>query len=334
MYYSEFYIIGSVFKIVLGGQYKMAEKLTLEFCKEYAEKEGYILNDGIYVNSKTDMEFIHNTLECGNKFNMKWNTFANGRRCPKCGNTKKGQSKKPAILYCKEKSLDSGYILKNNNYENSYLKMTFYHVECSTCFQMSWNDFNDGHRCPKCSIKISSILRRDKMRDRKIFSEKIGYVLLDEEWVKNSEYSIFLHKKCNRTFSMTWSNFKQGHGCPLCSNIEKDSRVAILLKKYFSINYNAILEYKECINPSTNYYLPYDIYLNLDNKKYYIEVQGEQHYKQNRKWHSNKKDFEYQMYKDKLKQDHAEKNGIFIEIDLRKRKITTEEWIQFIESHF
>lgn len=122
-----------------------------------------------------------------------------------------------------------------------------------------------------------------------------------------------------------------------------ESFIAFKLKKYFVKNYNAETEYKILKNPNTNYWLPYDIYIFTgENPKIngiYIEINGKQHYykgnfnklEAKKKNTTSKKVLEYQKYRDNLKKEFAEKNGIYIEIDLRKIE-TTEKAILYIEN--
>lgn len=107
-----------------------------------------------------------------------------------------------------------------------------------------------------------------------------------------------------------------------------ESMVASELKQYCIEKYDAIPEYKIVRNPITGYYLPYDIFV---PNNIFVEIQGLQHYY----WDSSFgirtiDDFEYSLYKDKIKKLYAEKNGIFIEIDLRKIK-TVQEAIAILE---
>lgn len=87
------------------------------------------------------------------------------------------------------------------------------------------------------------------------------------------------------------------------------------LKIYLSRKYSAKLEFRECINPKTGYFLPYDIYIPM--YKTYIEVNGSQHYHLHDRYHKNKEDLEYQKYKDQVKKEHAERNGFFIVLKLQ-----------------
>ena len=105
----------------------------------------------------------------------------------------------------------------------------------------------------------------------------------------------------------------------------RESKIATQLKKYYSENYNTILEYPILINPKTSYPLPYDIFL----KDYdaFIEIQGGQHYEFVPFFHVNQDGFLYQKKKDRMKKKYAVDNGIFIEVDLR----VVENYVQGIE---
>lgn len=108
----------------------------------------------------------------------------------------------------------------------------------------------------------------------------------------------------------------------------RESIISTDLKHYFKIKYNAIIEHKIFRNPETNSYLPYDIYLPKEN--IFIEVHGQQHYKFDSYFHKTMDRFNSSKHRDRLKRNFARKNGIYIEIDLRKTE-TTKEAINIIE---
>jgi hypothetical protein len=105
------------------------------------------------------------------------------------------------------------------------------------------------------------------------------------------------------TVTMDELHFYHSHG---------ESILASLAKAYFVKNYSAIVEYNECKNPKNGRFLPYDVFIPKYN--IYIEINGSQHYNIERKYHKKQEDFEYQLYKDKIKKEHAERNGYFVEI--------------------
>lgn len=119
------------------------------------------------------------------------------------------------------------------------------------------------------------------------------------------------------------------NGLQSCGCLQGESLVASRLKVYFIEHFSAVSEYKVFRNPRTNLYLPYDIY--LPNENIFIEIQGQQHYKKTTLYHKTDEDFEYQQNKDALKREYAEKQGTYIEIDLRQND-NVEEWITYIEN--
>lgn len=107
-----------------------------------------------------------------------------------------------------------------------------------------------------------------------------------------------------------------------------ESVMAIELKKYFKTNHDAISEYSPIRNPKTNHPLYFDIY--IPAKRVFIEVNGEQHYSINKFFNKLDNNFENQKYRDKIKRDFAKRNGIYIEIDLRKHT-DIKKTIEYIE---
>lgn len=122
-------------------------------------------------------------------------------------------------------------------------------------------------------------------------------------------------------------NLTNGHtiscGCVI------ESKIATDLKQYYIKNYKAQTEFKIFKNPETGHYLPYDIY--LPNYNIFIEIHGEQHYIFKKYFHKTKKGFKYCKKLDKIKMEYAKKNGVYIEIDLRKIK-TTKIAIKYINN--
>lgn len=114
-----------------------------------------------------------------------------------------------------------------------------------------------------------------------------------------------------------------------------ESLIASELKSYYVKKHNAEKEYKVLKNSKTNHWLPYDIYIPCgENSKIngiYIEVHGEQHYRFVTGWHKTRDSFEYNKQLDRKKRKFARKNGIYVEVDLRKIK-TTEQAIEYIET--
>jgi len=122
------------------------------------------------------------------------------------------------------------------------------------------------------------------------------------------------------------TNLKSG-GTISCGCL-KESFIASGLKVYCKRKYNAKMEHNLFKNPETNHWLKCDIF--LPNEKVYIEVHGEQHYRFLEFFHKTEDNYQKTRNRDKIKKKYMKKNGLYIEIDLRKKK-SLEDWIVYIE---
>ena len=196
----------------------MPIKLTYEEVKEYIESFGYKLLSNEYKNSKTKLE-----IECpkGHVFEMRFNSFKNGARCPKCAGTKK-------ITYEEAKSYIESfdYRLISNEYINNKTKLK---MKCPKDheFEMRFDHFKRGIRCPICGGT-----HRLDYNYVKSYIESFGYELLSTKYINNRTK---LRIKCNKkhTFEVNFNNFKNGSRCPYCngSNVK--------------LTYNEVKEYIE-----------------------------------------------------------------------------------------
>lgn len=182
--------------------------------------------------------------------------------------------------------------------------------------------------CGCYNLEMLKKIQAKKIKD--ISGNRYGHLTIIEMLKDRTRRGRILWKckcDCGNIIEVESGNLKNGH-TKSCGCIS-ESYIASKLKEYFIKYYSAISEYKEFINPHTNYPLPYDIY--VPKYKFYIEIQGHQHYQYVSRFHKDVKDLEYQKEKDRMKKKHAKKNGTFIEIDLRKNK-TVEEWIDYIKN--
>jgi hypothetical protein len=188
-----------------------------------------------------------------------------------------------------------------------------------------------GDKLRKGETKSCGCIRLDDLKG-KVFGKLI--VNSQEGFDKWGSSLWLCFCECGNKIIVKSGNLKNGHtkSCG-CLN---ESFIASETKKYFIKKYNAKIEYKIFINPDTNQWLRYDIYI---NPYVFIEINGRQHYElggfhflQSEKNNTNPKDeFEYQKKKDRMKRKFARKNGTYIEVDLRKIK-TVEQAIIYIEN--
>ena len=124
------------------------KKKTIEEMEAVIELgDEYKLLSEEYINNQSKLEILHKF--CGDVFQMTWSAFQQGQRCPGCCGTLKLtiEKIKPAI------ELGDEYKLLSEEYIGAHFKLEILHESCGDVFQMCWNTFSKGHRCPKCWIK-------------------------------------------------------------------------------------------------------------------------------------------------------------------------------------
>ena len=126
---------------------------TIEEIKPAIELgDEYELISEEYIGAHSKLEILHKF--CGDVFQMSWNCFNRGHRCPGCSNKKRGLKLTLPFETIKTK-IDSvkNYKLLSEEYINARSKLKILHESCGDVFQMSWNTFNHRQRCPGCAIK-------------------------------------------------------------------------------------------------------------------------------------------------------------------------------------
>jgi hypothetical protein len=127
-------------------------KPTIEFIRSEFEKEGYVLLDDVYINSRQKLSY---TCPQDHKHNVSWDDWQQGRRCPYCNIGKKGNNIKLAIESIRSEFEKEGYILLTTVYVNCSQKLKYI---CPNGHQHSiiWGSWQRGRRCPICAnIKMS-----------------------------------------------------------------------------------------------------------------------------------------------------------------------------------
>lgn len=111
------------------------------------EKNGYAVY-GKYVNNRSNLTFI-----CPNKHKWvtTWKSFNSGNRCPECGRSEVGKKLAVPLDYIKNAFEYEGYSISSEvEYKNNKDKFL---VTCPKGhdWNVCWNDFQQGHRCSRCS---------------------------------------------------------------------------------------------------------------------------------------------------------------------------------------
>lgn len=311
----------------------MRKKLTFEYIKEKVELSGeYELISEEYLGNKEKLEVKH--LKCGRVFLTALSTLNQGGGCKICGYERGSVKRRTSIEVCRKEATERGYVLLSKTFKNSRTKMKFKHIKCGNVVYIQWRSFHtNGTGCKFCYGKV-----KPKLTFCVAKASSRGYELLNKRYSNNRTKMKFKHLKCGRTFMMTWHDFngKRNQGCPHCASEQKESKIATELKEYYIKYMNAVPEARLLKNPKTNVFLRFDIFIPKSERtknSFFIEIHGNQHYEYSKVWHRTIENFEYSKKKDKMKKKYAEKNGIYVEIDLRKIK-TTEEAIKYIDGFY
>lgn len=183
-------------------------------------------------------------------------------------------------------------------------KLTFKCEKCNNTFKRNVYEFFKSQKCPYCEGMISK-------HDKDTFIKKmqvhniIDYELIGE-FKGTSVSTLFKHKKCGFIWKTTPGNILSGHGCPKCKMSEGETYIANLLSE-MDINYFSQYKFKN----SSISNLPFDFYIEKDNKKFCIEYQGEQHYK-SIDYFGGEEKFLKQKNNDSKKKEFCQRNNIIL----------------------
>ena len=184
---------------------KIHELVGDEYCK---------LND-VYKGTRIKFPIKHKL--CGHEYEIAWDTFKQGARCPKCsGNIKLTNEE---IVERMHELVDDEYCKLDDIYINANAKFPIKHNTCGNEYEVSWHNFQKGSRCPKCSgnIKLTNLDVIQRM-----------YELVDDEYTKLNDIYVnadtkfpIKHNTCDHEYEVSWGNFQRGKRCPKCSGVMK-----------------------------------------------------------------------------------------------------------------
>lgn len=260
-------------------------KLTYDQVKQDIEKTGYKLLSTEYVNNVTKLKMMCTE---GHIFEMTYGNFYTGYRCAICNGQKHTYS------YVKDFIEDKDYKLLSTEYVNNVTKLK---IQCPEghIFEMRYNDFQSGCRCPVCNGNKK--LTYDQVKQ--IIENVTGYKLISTEY-KNAHSKIKMMCTEGHTFEMRYNSFRAGSRCPECNKENVTSKGEKEIVQYVSSIYNGNIienDRSTIVNHLTGKNLELDIYLPDINKA--IEYNGLY-------WHSGR----YQKIKDKIKRDQCKSLGI------------------------
>jgi hypothetical protein len=189
---------------------KKQRKNFLDVKQEF-KKRNYILltEENEYKNSKIKLNCI---CPKGHKHSIRWNSFQQGQGCPYCAKNKIDFSE------IKQEFEKRNYKLltEEKNYKNTHQKLKYI---CPNGHEgyISWANFQRGQDCFIERYILSSEKQRKNYQEIKQEFEKRNYKLLTKEKdYKNCYTKLKYICPSGHEGSITWGNFQQGCGCPIC----------------------------------------------------------------------------------------------------------------------
>jgi len=293
----------------------MRKRWTGEMVREFVESEGYelvIVPNWDWVKSSDRI-----WVSCGHheKYDVSWDKFYSNRRCPKCANKKRNESKtfSHEKICRKINELDSNYYVCKDSprYRNAKTKLK---LSCGKHFYyVNWIGFMIGNRCPHCSGSY-------KYNHQEICEEvnklDMNYKVCDNSpKYKNCHTKLKLyHSTCGNKFDVTWNEFRNGRRpCGCYSN----SKNEILIRDYLKekgISFKEQVKFNNLVSDKGNK-LRYDFGIYREDKlSFLLEYDGEQHFRPATfggiSQEQAEENFTKQQYHDKLKNDYAKENNI------------------------
>lgn len=237
-------------------------------------------------------------------------------------------------------------LLENNEYKDAKSRLNLFCKICKDYPTMNWSNIMQRFGCGVCNGKQVGLYHNLAIQRPDIAKEwhpsKNGSLAPEDVSYGSGKKVWWVCKNGHNYFSSIDNRTCSGESCNVCSDSQKESKIATEIKDYIINKYHAKEEYKIVRNPETNRFLSFDVYIfGGENSKIngiYIEIHGIQHYKKTywndgeaeRKGITPEEEFKYRESLDNIKRIFAKKNGVYVEVDLRKIK-NTEQAIELIE---
>jgi len=277
----------------MGDDFMKSDKITSleKFKKQVFDLVGneYTIFGGDYINNKSKISIRHNM--CGHEYEVSYNSFVSQkRRCPICAMEKRKKSvienNPPQTEFCKlvRETTNNEYSVLGK-YINNKTKIRMRHNKCGHEYEVRPNDFQQGYRCPACSI-LEKESRGIKFIKKYLKKKKIKYeieIKLDKSTKKFDffipefdliiEYdgsqhfklnrSSFFESSFNRTLRNDWiknklcldlnySLLRIGYKCSM-ADIEK-ILTDLLIRNKFYLNSNCYYSQNGIIYNKSEYY--------------------------------------------------------------------------------
>lgn len=253
-------------------------------------------------NSPTDV--VVKCKVCGN---IRHTTSDNILRygCRKCGFVLSATKQSLGL----DKFIKKANIVHNNKYDYSQTVYKSYHDKLRICcpkhglFLQDPSHHLRGHGCPICSGSYQRTTEDFIKKAKAVHGEKYDYS--KSVYTRNDEPLIITCKKHGDFKQVPYAHVDLKCGCPKCAASHGEQEIINYLK---NINVEYVHQYFVNINSKK---VVVDFKIDIKGEVYFIEYNGEQHYRPIKYFGGNEK-FEKQQKRDSDLRDYCKENKIHL----------------------
>lgn len=197
----------------------MARKLTIDQARQIFEASGFELRSHTYVSSKEPLAY--RCRHCGYEGSTRLEYVKAGNGCPRCWETRRGQSLKHSLDFVRDKFSDKKLDLLAESYTDSKTPLPYRCRECGHKGQLRFNDLLNGSGCRQCGIRRGVSLRRLDFETLKRDLDSRGIELLSKksEYVNSETKLLARCKECRKVWRARAHDLRNaGSGCPDCGH--------------------------------------------------------------------------------------------------------------------
>lgn len=272
---------------------------------EVESDSGCKLLSSEYKNNKQKLSI---ECKCGSTFDKNFSHFKDRKQqsCNQC--SKRIKWRFDDVKSYIETETNGEYVLLSRTYKRKKDKLLILHKTHDHSFEMTFDQFHRGQRCPDCKgNRIANTRTFTHEKFCKILQEKTNgeYEILSH-YTSMKDKSLFKHVECGHIWFVLPNSIIQHKTCPKCNESKGERRIREWLSNA-NIEFEQQKEFEELLGVG-NKHLSYDFYLVKNDLL--IEFQGKQHEKFIIGFHKNKNEFRKQQEHDKRKREYAKEHNI------------------------
>ena len=200
----ERYLLGSRCSICSIYERGINQRIREDHIIKMVQERGETFIKCYYKDDKLRIEYKCN--KCDELFDVSYYYYKSKKEC-RC-------IKKDRIInyeYVKEYISEKGDCIISNEYIRAKNKLEIKCGRCDQVFLMTWDDYQGGRRCGKCSRSYKKTYDYVKQ-----YIETHGDTIISKEYVNNKNKITIRCGKCEYIYEMTIANYQNGKRCIKC----------------------------------------------------------------------------------------------------------------------